>query len=368
VRLGILVSRLPPEALGGAERQAAKLAEHLGRDHDVRLFVRSRDVPPELAASPRCRVIRRTRVDLRGVRFPADVIGSLLAIRRERYALDALIAYQTVIDGLIGVLAKRAFGIPVLVSVRSEQEYQLATNRQSRLLAPFVFRHADRIAVQSERLRAAMLAELSERGETLAREVEAKLGVLPNGVDVPLAPSSPGAGGYVLYAGRLVEDKGVIHLVEAMRQCPSERLVIAGDGPERGRLERAAVGLANVSFIGRVPVERMASVLAGAKMLVLPSLRNEGVPNVVLEAMACGVPVVASRDAGIPDFVEEGRTGLLTEPGDARGIAGAVQRLATEPALAAACAERARDRIGHYAWPRIAALFEAECAALVRRD
>ena len=167
------------------------------------------------------------------------------------------------------------------------------------MLSPFVFRHADKILVQSPKINDELQQELIKAGYfDLGKVVKEKASVIPNGIALKTAQG--GAGKAVLFVGRLVGPKGVKYLIEAMRQCREERLLIVGDGPEMARLKQAAHGMANVQFVGRVAPEAVRDYIRQAEVLVLPSVREEGTPNVILEAMAEGVPVIASRIAGIP--------------------------------------------------------------------
>ncbi|MBK6656629.1 MAG: glycosyltransferase family 4 protein [Proteobacteria bacterium] len=321
MKIGILVAGLPPEVLGGAETQAMRAAARLAERHEVTMFTRSATVPESLRNRPRCLVVRRCTARRRGLRFVADLLGSLRALAARRHALDVLVAYQSVIDGLIAVIAGRWWSLPTLVWIRSEVEFDFVGSRQARWLAPWVYRRADRIAVQTARLGEQLQVALRSAGHArLADSVAAKSCVIGNGIELA-APSAASDRTELLYVGRLAADKGVIHLLEAMRCCPGARLTIVGDGPERERLQAAARGIAHIQFAGRTPPEQVPAWLAQAGIVVLPSLRNEGLPNVLLEAMAAGLVVIASRNAGIPDLVRDGENGLLVEPGDSRALA-----------------------------------------------
>ena len=161
----------------------------------------------------------------------------------------------------------------------------------------------------------------------------------------------------ILCVGRLVEKKGhryIISACEALkRRGVALRCAIVGDGPLRERLERRvrARGLARqIQFTGRLPEREVAELLAKAAALVCPSVvagdgDRDGIPNVVLEAMACGVPVVASRVSGIPEIVEHGVTGLLTEPRDAEELAARIEDVLRDPYRAAERCERGLSRI-----------------------
>ena len=127
-------------------------------------------------------------------------------------------------------------------------------------------------------------------------------------------------------------------------------LELVGDGPERDRIVRRARerGVAErVSLLGARSSEEVRATLAGARAFALPSVRlpsgrMEGIPVALMEAMASGVPVVATRLSGIPELVEDGVTGLLVEPHDPERLAAALERLLADDALAAELALNAR--------------------------
>ncbi len=153
----------------------------------------------------------------------------------------------------------------------------------------------------------------------------------------------------------LREVKGHRFLIEACRLL-RERGVdlvcdLVGDGPERVGLEAQAAqaGLGDrVRFLGARPHEEVVGLLRRADVLVLPSItdsrgRREGIPVALMEGMACGLAVVASRQSGIPELVRDGETGLLSEPGDATSIAAAIERLASDPGLRSTLGRRGRE-------------------------
>jgi glycosyltransferase involved in cell wall biosynthesis len=165
------------------------------------------------------------------------------------------------------------------------------------------------------------------------------------------ADGGDGEGGYLLVVGRLRIRKGVDVLLAAMpellRRHPAARLLIAGDGEHRTALERAAAALAlgeAVSFLGRADALRVRRLLRGAAALVVPSI-YEGMPLVVLEAMEASVPVVASRVSGIPEVVEDGRTGWLVPPEEPASLAAALAAALDDPAAASRRGAAGRRRL-----------------------
>jgi glycosyltransferase involved in cell wall biosynthesis len=307
-------------------------------------------------------VVRRCGLSVPGLRFAADVIQTLALVGRSRKTTDVIVAYQTVIDGLIGVLAKAVFGIPVIVSVRSSSEYQMDRYVQSRLLSPFVFRHADRLGVQSQTLADELLRAFDRTGRRpTTAELQVKLFVLPNGVSPARRRSAEGES--VVFVGRLTNSKGVNALIDAMRDCPHESLVVVGDGPERRPLEEAARGCPNISFAGMVEHERATAFIAGAKMLVLPS-HYEGQPNVIIEAMSLGVPVIATRVGAIPDLISHGESGWLFEPGDVAALVSAIRTLGEDPELRERLAANASRVVERFAWPAVVEILENQLIAV----
>jgi len=126
-----------------------------------------------------------------------------------------------------------------------------------------------------------------------------------------------GEGRHVLYLGRLSPEKGLDLLARAWNQLPVEiPLIVAGDGPLRGRLESELAQRPDVRILGAVSRERARELLSDARFLVVPSGWYEGFPMTVVEAFACGVPVLASRLGSLAEIVGDRVSGRLLTPGD----------------------------------------------------
>lgn len=155
--------------------------------------------------------------------------------------------------------------------------------------------------------------------------------------------------GHIAFVGRLDQVKGVPLLLEAFGRIrarhPQARLTIAGDGPAREMLEAAARPMGEaVRFAGYIDEPGVAALLAEADMLVLPSFA-EGLPVVLMEAFASGIPVIATQVAGVPELVEDGISGFIVPPGDVDTLAARMDRLLSEPGLAAAMGARGRVKV-----------------------
>jgi glycosyltransferase involved in cell wall biosynthesis len=156
-------------------------------------------------------------------------------------------------------------------------------------------------------------------------------------IPYPLYPqehaASQGDRGYLAYIGRLSHEKGLPTLLRAMRQLPQAQLLIVGEGKMRPALERKAAEwkLTNVQFAGYLTGQALKNTLAQARFTVLPSEWYENFPFSILESLAAGKPVVASRIGGIPELIDEGQDGLLFTPGDADELAACLRRLWHDP-------------------------------------
>src|SRR5205823_8813185 len=144
-----------------------------------------------------------------------------------------------------------------------------------------------------------------------------------------------------LAVGRLVPDKGFANLLRAaaelVRRGVPLDVELVGDGPQRTALERLTrrLGLTDrVRFRGWLPFAEVRRAMSAATLLVHPcDGLGDGLPNVLLEAMALGTPVIASRVAGIPEALDDGRCGPLVPPGDVGALADAIARLLADPGL-----------------------------------
>jgi glycosyltransferase involved in cell wall biosynthesis len=203
----------------------------------------------------------------------------------------------------------------------------------------------------------------------------ARVHVVPNGVDTSVfRPSADraesrrllGLGQEPLFAsaGRLNREKGFQHAIAALAAlgngCASARLLIVGDGEERSRLEFLTRSLGveeRVLFTGRQPPRSVAAYLAAADAFVLPTERDEAGPRVLPQAMACGLPVIASGIGGITEVVDRpGKNGLLIPAGDVPALVEAMRAVLTDEGLRSRLEAGARERVlGGYTLERMTA-------------
>jgi len=187
--------------------------------------------------------------------------------------------------------------------------------------------------------------------QTLVADGIGPVEVVWNGVPVRSAGAALSLFPQIAYAGRLVREKGVDVLLMALRavvqKLPDARLVIAGDGPERERLERMtrAFGLTeHVTLLARVSQEQLDREFAGVWVHAVPSRWAEPFGLVAPEAMMRGTAVVASACGGLSEIVEHGRTGLLVPPENPDALATALLRLLSDRALTEELGRAGRER------------------------
>jgi glycosyltransferase involved in cell wall biosynthesis len=173
-----------------------------------------------------------------------------------------------------------------------------------------------------------------------------KLCCVPNGIDFSEIEAVPGEGDYCLYLGRLSQEKGVQTLLTAMKDAPA-RLRIVGDGPEGLALQAYAhkLELTNVSFEGKKSGQELHDLLRNAAFVVVPSEWYENASMSVLEAMAFGKPVIASRIGGLPEQVEDRCTGILFEPGNSSDLHRAIATMSADWELRRKLGRAARERV-----------------------
>jgi len=276
---------------------------------------------------------------------PGLLISMLAATLRHAGRCDIIHANWS-ICGLIGGIAGKLLGKPVVTTLRGQD-----VNLQGKVP---LLRSIGRFSVRLSSVTVCVSESIAYKMVSACPEYASRIRHIPNGVDPDLLsiPRSPPASGIfrILFAGNLIPVKDLPTLLKAAASLSRHSVIalhILGDGPERKRLESLAADLelsGHATFHGTVPPSEVPGFLASSDALVLPS-RKEGRPNIVLEAMAAGVPVVASDIDGINELIDEDRTGLLFPPGNDRKLREQLERLIHEPKLGARLTGNARNLI-----------------------
>ncbi len=278
---------------------------------------------------------------------------------QEDFDFDIIDSHYVYPDGFAAIQLGRFFKKPVVVSARGSDINLYRTFPLIRRLLRYVLRKADRVVAVSQALKESMV-QLGTPGE--------KIFHIPNGVDpskfypLPREQSRRELGlanrRTILSVGNLTPNKGFDLLIKAFRmladQCPEEQLQLAivGEGLFKSELKKtiSTLGLdGDVRLVGAVPHDQLCRWYSAADVFCLAS-RREGWPNVVLEALACGTPVVATSAGGIPEIIRSNREGMLTERSEI-GIAAALGAVLKQKWTSGELVECARN----HSWERTAA-------------
>lgn len=284
----------------------------------------------------------------------------LLREARSRHT-DLVNVHCVSTNGKYAVELARALDLPLVVSIHGELSCD-ATNVYER--SPYMMRLYRNVVRAADFVTAPSEYSLREAEHALGHAIRNAV-VIGNGVDADLfsRPRITTADPYVFAVGRLEHTKGFDLLIAAWDLLPprfsDHRLVIGGDGAEHGRLVRQAAATsasARIELLGRLDRSAVAERMRGASAFVLPS-RVEAQGLTVLEAMAAGTPVVASRVGGVPETVESGVNGLLFEPESAPALAEAITDILDDASAAAARAQAGRITAEQRSWDRLTEQF-----------
>ncbi len=379
----LVISHGFPPYYGGAEHAAGHLAAAAAASGRWDVDVLTSDIGGRLPAAEEWRGCRIRRVPARKKEWTNHTVPELLSFLRaatrriELARPDWILAHFTLPGGEVARGWAGRLGVPYAVVLHGADVPDSQKGRFGGLyplvkpLARRVWRQAARVIAVSAGLR-----ELA-----LRTWPEGRIEVVPNGVDLErFRPAEnvvarDGTALVVVAVARLVEIKGLQHLIAAVAQAPADvrsriRLRLCGTGPYESELRRRAreAGLeAQVDFAGLVPYERIPEELRGADVFALPSLQ-EGLPLSLLEAMASGLPVVASAVGGIPAVVRDGANGCLAPAGDAAALGAALVRLAGDPARRARLGEAARRAAQAWSWDSIWERHEALLSDPLHRE
>ena len=274
---------------------------------------------------------------------------------RRSFPFEVILATWAYPDVVAAAWLARELRVPLIAKVHGSDINLLARGVWRWRLMVQALQQAEHLVAVSQGLKDRLLA--------LGLDAN-RIHVVPNGVDVtrfrPLDQQScrrqlglPPDRRRIVFIGHLVPVKGLDVLLEALKRVPDDvKLSLVGEGAGKPALEARlrANGLGSrVDFAGARGHEEIPLWMNAADVVCLPS-RSEGCPNVVLEALACGTPVVATRVGAIPDLIQDGRSGLLVHPEDAHGLAQALTRSLDQ----SWSLEHIRGRVAERSWRRTA--------------
>ncbi len=293
------------------------------------------------------------------IQLPFLFLGLLIMSLKYGKRCDVIHA-QWSFSALAGFVAKILYGKPLLMTERGASANLATQHWLMKIVLKFLAQNSDFITANSEQ-QARLFVELGapqKRVKTILNGIDLQRFKPHNKANSRRALKLPKDKKIVLFVGWLIERKGVAYLIEAMKILSQKRkdvlCVLVGEGDKEKSLQELVYVWHiedYVRFVGSIPPSRIPSYMSAADVFVLPSL-SEGKPNVVGEAMACGVPVIATAVAGTNEILKDGVNGLAVQPKKPGEIAHNISLLLNQPRYASQLSRRARDMIikGKLTW------------------
>jgi len=338
------------DAPGGVQVHVRQLSDRLrDRGHDVVILAPSLRPVREVGV----RIVGRAlRIHYQGTVAPIGFTpGSFVRVGRElrSFRPDVVHVHEPLAPSTSMFATIRSHA-PVVATFHAFAERSRLLDVAAPLLRAVWRKLAARVAVSG--------AAASFMGSRFGDDLR----IVPNGVDIEAfsgaEPAKLAPGRRVLWVGRLDRQKGFPVAVRAFAELapahPDLTLIVAGDGDERGAVSELLPGIRDrVLMLGTVPHAELPAYHAAADVFVAPALGQESFGIVLVEAMAAGLPVVASAIAGYDEVIRDGIDGILVPPNDQHALAAAIGRVLTDPELARRLGESGRERATEFSWDSI---------------
>jgi glycosyltransferase involved in cell wall biosynthesis len=348
MKIAILVQYFPPKGQAGTEIATYFMAEQLARrGHTVHVITSSSGNPAGETVEKGFHV---HRISLNKTRVLGILLFWYAIIATIRKIGPDLVHAQSLASGIPALLSKKLLKIPYVVWGQGSDVY---FPKGFLVVTPEkIIRNAD-----------AAIALTGDMKRAMQKICNRDIAVVPNGISVVDRVDGTNDeavhGKHILYVGRLEPVKGVRYLISAMKRVhdtiPDARLIIIGEGTERAMLEALStrLGLRTcVQFGGEVPHEKVLSFMRQADVFVLPSM-SEGFPMVIVEALSCGLPVVASRVGGVPEIITNETNGYLVEAKDEGALAESILVLLQDEHLRKKISDANKHLVKKYSWENV---------------
>lgn len=381
-----LVTNIFPPEIGGPATYASEILKRLNdRGHQVKGVTLSEGVE----ATTDVYVVRRHKVKFIG--FVHTHIALLRGITKVSKGCDVIYTLSPSFTGLASLIAARLLRKPVVLRFVGDAAWETASNKRQtnknledflrlpegnrtikRLLAvqKFVLNSVNKVIVPSRFLKEILMEYYKVRSE--------KIKVIYNSIDledyqkIPFRPFQPPTKLTMVTVGRLVRHKRIDKIIEAISvikmKYPDVELLIIGEGPEKENLEELTHELrveGDVKFYGGVEHSKVLELIQNADMLVLNSI-YEGLPHVVIEAMACRTPVIATNIRGTNEVVKDGETGLLIPPNDKEALKEKIVQLLRDEELRKRVVEKAYKSVAErFTWEKNLSILEKELEGVI---
>lgn len=355
MKIAILITLFPPKWLAGAQIATLNIAKYLARKgHEVHILTSQDKGLPKKGIEKGFYVHRCKFPRIRIFGILLFYFETLITLRRIK---PDLVHVQAITNGLCAFAFQKIFKKPYVVWCRGSDVY-----------LPWSFKKVTSKLVLND---AATIIALTENmKQQIQRIVNKKVIVISNAIDLEKTKQiekkelrkrlrMKDDEKIIIFVGRLHEVKGISYLIEAMnivvKKNQKTRLLLIGTGKSRSYLQSLVEQLnleEYISFIGTVPNDKVLEYMAASNVLVLPSL-SEGFPVVLLEAMASGLPIVATRVGGLQEIIKDGTNGFLVEPKKPKELAEKISMILGDNELRERISRNNKEEVKKYSWKSI---------------
>jgi glycosyltransferase involved in cell wall biosynthesis len=383
MHIACIAADLIPQKLGGAEVHCVEVIKRLSQKHTITLFV-GEDTSIQNLFSPNVTVVpvKYPRIpNLIGMSFILFAYPKMYSyLINHKSLIDVIWSKQCYPQSVLGARLAKKFSLPHYITAQNPKLLHEELVVKGSLLKPLQSWLATMLDPLIKRAFASAntVAAVSTYSAKAAKEYGAKnVIVIPNGIspsDFKMHKYTPKKTWTLFTASSLIPRNGIDTLIDAVALLPSSlswKLLIAGDGPLIKNLKLKTKNFkiqSKVKFLGRVANHDIPKLLSESDLFIRPS-RHEGFGISFLEAMASGVPVIATPVGGIVDFVTDQKTGLLVPPDNPQAIAGAIVKLTSNKNLYLHLQGHAMDLARkHYNWDNIARQVESEMKQIIHKS
>jgi glycosyltransferase involved in cell wall biosynthesis len=355
MKVAILVNLFPPKWIGGIEIATYNLAKHLAaKGHEVHILT---SLDKGFPVESRENGYMVHRIARHNIRIFGTIILYIKIIALLRKIRPEIVHCQGTVISISAWVTKLLWNIPYIIYGHGTDEYY-----PKWYLKPII-----RLALKKADVTIALTLDMKK---AMQKIYDRNILVIPNGIDLNqflnLSRKTARANlkikdheEIILFVGSLLPIKGLKYLIYAMEPVhlshPDVRLFLVGNGPLRNELEHLVTKVdleTCVNFCGRITNDKVPDYIVASDIFVLPSL-SEGLPIVILEAMAGGLPIIASKVGGIPEIVIEKENGLLFEPKKPEQITKQISFLLDNNDLKHQISRNNKEKIKYYSWENI---------------
>lgn len=355
MKIAILVSHFPPKYLAGTEIATYNIVKHIAKNHEVHVITRMHRDLPRYEEKDGFFIHRVWYLDFSVLKIIYYITAPLKVLKIKPDIIHGQMIFP---NGFLAVILGWLLKKPSITYVRGSDIYT-RSGLFKKTIGRFVLKRSNRVIALTNDMKKEIL-KIVDRKDVI---------VVPNGIEISkfnlnrdncrrelnIQENKK----IILFVGRLIEIKGVEYLIRAMKEIlkdiPDAKLMIIGDGENEKNLKNLSVNLGveeKIDFIGKVPNDKIPVYMKAADVFVLPSL-SEGFPVTLLEAMAAGLPILATKVGGIPEIIKDEENGFLVQPANSSDIAKKVIDLLADKEKMEIMKQNNKEKAKNYDWDAI---------------